>query len=201
LGHNVVGSRFVQHLEDLEVLVRRRICIVGTAVVAASLAVSVGAALGSTKAAVVKPITVHCTVSLTTGPPAGSNSVDQPASQGSQAGPNHCAKKGFGFGVAVDSFTVPDSGDTVGTYTQYFNTGTVHGAFDLTPTESGDVSNFTSQAWTGTITVTGGTGTYKGVKGKKNTGVFNCTSPDNVHMSCTEVIKLKPSAAMVLAGI
>ena len=141
----------------------------------------------------IKPTTLNCSVSLTTEPPAGSNTVDQPASQGSMYGPIHCPKTGFGGGVEGVSFTVPDSGDTVGTYTQYFNAGTIKGAFDWTPTESPPISGttFSSQAWTGTVTVTGGTGVYKGIKGTKTAGVMNCSSDDSVHVTCTEKVKVK----------
>ncbi len=175
---------------------RRRNWFALTAVMAASLAIGVGlAAAANPKASstsTTKPITLNCKVSLTTEPPAGSNTVNQPASQGSQYGPIHCSPGAFGGGVESDSFTVPDSGDTVGTYTQYFNAGTVKGSFDWTPQESPPItgSNFESQSWTGTVTVTGGTGVYKGIKGKKNTGVMNCSSDDSVHLTCTEKIKV-----------
>ena len=152
-----------------------------------------GASPKANNKSAIKPITLHCGVSMTATPPAGTNVVDQPASQGNQYGPFRCPTKGFGGGIISDSFTVPDSGDTVGTYTQYFHAGTITGAFDLTPLESSEPSstNFTSQSWTGTITVTGGTGLYKGIVGKKNTGVLNCTSADSVHITCTEKVKVK----------
>jgi len=100
--------------------------------------------------------------------------------------------------MIASSFTIPDSGDTVGTYVDYLQAGSVHGAFVLTPQEgSGTLTpaNFESENWTGTLTVVGGTGVYKGIKGKKDTGVLNCTSPDSVHLTCTEKIKVKVPAA------
>lgn len=168
---------------------RRRNWFAVTAVMAASLAVSVGMA----SAASPKLITLRCNNSLTTLPPTDSNTVNQPASDGNQDGSIHCRTKGFGGGMIGDAFTVPDSGDTVGTYTQYFGAGSIHGKFDLTPSESGPISNtnFESQSWTGTITLLGGTGVYKGIKAKKGSGTMTCTSPDTVHMSCVEKIKLK----------
>lgn len=182
------------HSKDLEVFVRRRNWFAVTAVMATSLAVGVGMAFaaspsGSSK---VKPTVLKCKISMATSPPSGSNTVPQPSSQGSQYGPIHCPTTGFGGGVVSDSFTVPDSGDTVGTYTQYFHAGTVTGSFDLTPTEAPPISSsdFDSQSWTGTLKVTGGTGIYKGIKGKKGTGVLNCTSPDSVHLTCTEKVKV-----------
>jgi hypothetical protein len=190
--------------KDLEVFVRRRIWFALTVVTAASLVVGVGMALAASpkKASAkspTKPITLRCKVSLTTEPAAGSNTVDQGASQGSQYGPTHCSRSAFGGGVEAASFTVADSGDTVGTYTQYFGAGTIKGAFDLTPGESpppSSGSTFQSQTWTGTLTVTGGTGVYKGIKGKKNSGVMNCSSADSVHLTCTEKVKVTmPPAA------
>jgi len=134
---------------------------------------------------------LHCTLSLTTEPPPGSNSVDQPASQGSQYGPIHCGRVGFGGGIEADSFTVPDSGDTVGKFTQYFKTGTIKGSFDITPQESEFTStNFESQTWVGTMKIVGGTGVYSGIKSQKGTGVLKCSSPDSVHLTCTEKIKV-----------
>jgi hypothetical protein len=130
---------------------------------------------------------------MATQPPAGSNSVDQPASEGNMYGPVRCPNpKGFGAGVIAASFTVPDNGDTVGTYVEYLHAGTVHGAFDLTPAEGQTPSstNFSSQSWTGTLTVLGGTGVYKGIKAKKATGTLDCTSVDSVHLTCSEKVKV-----------
>ena len=190
---------------------RRRIWLVGTAIAAASLVVGVGfasAASSSTSTTVkVKPINLHCNISMATQPPSGSSSVDPTAAQGNQYGTTHCPTRGFGPGMIADSFTVPDSGDNVGTYTEYFNAGSVSGTFDLTPQESPPLTSttFSSQSWTGTITVDSGTGVYKGIKTyhKKHhpvvPGVFNCTSPDSVHLTCTEQIKVAPPAAGTIA--
>jgi hypothetical protein len=169
-----------------------------TVVMAASLTVGVGFAGAANPKksgkAKVKPTALHCNVSLTTTPPPGSNTVDQPPAQGSQYGPIHCPTVGFGGGVVSDSFTVPDSGDTVGQYTQYLSAGTIKGAFDLTPQESPGITNFSSETWAGTVTVTGGTGVYKGITGAK-VGTMNCSSDDSVHLTCTETVKVKmPSA-------
>jgi hypothetical protein len=93
--------------------------------------------------------------------------------------------------VDVSVFKVPDSGDTVGNYVQYFGGGSIRGKFDLTPDQNGDVSStdFTSESWTGIVTVTGGTGTLAKASGKK--GVIRCTSGDSVHLTCTSKLKLK----------
>jgi hypothetical protein len=176
---------------DLEVLVKRRICIVGTALAAVPLAVgiSVTAAGAKTAPAASKAVVVTCHISLATVPPAGSPVVDQPPAKGTQYGPARC--KGLGSGIMQDNFKVPDSGDTVGKYWQYFGNGSVHGSFDLTPTEASGAlssSSFSNEAWVGKVTVTGGTGAFAGAKGKK--GTMKCTSADTVHLSCTEKIKL-----------
>ena len=120
---------------------------------------------------------------------AGSPTVDQPPANGSQYGPVRCNQ--LGSGVEQDNFKVPDSGDTVGKYWQYFAGGSVHGTFDLTPTEGFGAlpsSSFSNETWAGKVTVTGGTGAFAGAKGKK--GTMKCTSADTVHLTCTEKIKL-----------
>jgi hypothetical protein len=88
-----------------------------------------------------------------------------------------------------DYFTVPNSGDTVGAFGEYFRTGELHGQFDLTPQEGTfGGSGFTSESWTGTITVSRGTGAYKG--SSSPAGTLDCTSPDTVHLYCTEKVSL-----------
>jgi hypothetical protein len=175
--------------------VKRRICLVGTAIAAVPFAVGMSVATAATKSTTTpatKAIVVKCHLSLGTVPPPGSPAVDQPPSQGAQYGTVHCGGAAFGWGVEKDSFKVPDSGDTVGSYVQYFGGGSIRGKFDLTPSEgSGDLTGtgFSSEAWTGTVTVTGGTGTLAKAAGKK--GTLKCTSGDSVHLTCTEKIKLK----------
>jgi hypothetical protein len=175
--------------------VRSRICLAIAATAAVSLVV---VATGSAAAApAAKGTPLKCHLSLSTTPPAGSASVNQPPANGSQYGPAHCPSAAFGGGTAADTFTVVDDGDTIGKYVEYFNAGSIHGTFDLTPSEgSGNLTptSFEAESWTGTITVLGGTGVYKGVKGlkgKKNLGVFNCTSPDSVHLTCTERVRVQ----------
>jgi hypothetical protein len=177
---------------------RSRISLVGAAIAAGSLVIGVGfagAASKHTAAKAVTPTAVKCKImTLTTTPPADSNVV-LIGDAGTQYGRSFCAKSGFGAGIIADSFTVPDSGDTVGTYTEYFRAGTVFGKFDLTPLEGTGISDtgFGTQSWTGTITVRGGTGVYQGIaraQGKKGIGTMNCTSPDSVHLSCTETVKV-----------
>jgi hypothetical protein len=173
--------------------VKRRICLVGTAIAAVPFAVGLSVATAASKTTPAKPKTVvlKCHISVGTVPPPGSAAVDQPPSQGVQYGTVHCPGASFGGGVEKSTFTVPDSGDTVGSYAQYFSGGSIHGKFDLSPQEgSGDLTTvgFSSESWTGTVTVTGGTGTLAKASGKK--GTLNCTSGDSVHLTCTERLKL-----------
>ncbi len=173
---------------------KRRICLVGIAIAAVPFAAGISVASAATKSKTkpaAKAIVVKCHLSLGTVPPAGSPAVDQPPSQGAQYGTVHCAGGSFGWGVEKDSFNVPDSGDTVGNYVQYFGAGSIRGKFDLTPQEgAGDLSStsFTSESWTGTVTVSRGTGTLAKASGRK--GVIRCTSGDSVHLTCTSKLKL-----------
>jgi hypothetical protein len=174
----------------------RRMCLVGSAVAAASLVVGFGVTAALAKGThhkgtpTVKSVAViKCHVFLSTVPPPGSPAVDQPPAQGAQYGPAHCTA--VGAGVASDTFKVPDSGDTIGSYVVNFATSSIHGKFNLTPSEaSGNLSStsFESQSWVGTVTVTGGTGQYAGAAAKD--GVMKCTSGDTVHLRCTETIPL-----------
>lgn len=171
----------------------RRIGLTAVVVAASSWALGAGIACAAgTSAAGPKPSLLRCHISLSTTPPQGSNTVDQPPAAGKRYGPANCPTKSFGGGLESVTFTVPDSGDTVGKYVQYFRNGSVTGRFDLTPNNDAGLSDqtFTSQSWTGTLTVTGGTGAYKGIKGKRQTGVMSCTSTDSVHLSCTEKVKV-----------
>ena len=169
---------------------RRRILLVGSAIAAVPFVVGIGVAGAAANKTSTKPIVLKCHMSVSTVPPPGSNTVDQPPAQGFSYGQVHCPS--IGGGVEEQSFSVPDSGDTVGKYWQYFGTGSIHGKFDLSPQEgSGSLSStsFESESWTGTVTVTGGTGTLASAAGKK--GTLDCTSDDTVHLTCVEKIKLK----------
>jgi len=161
----------------------KRICLVGSAVAVCLLASVAGTAIAASGKS--KTTKVPCSVKTTIVPAAGDSAVSPPASQGTEFGSANCGG-GLGHGVQADSFTVPDSGDTVAKYTMYFATGSVHGTYDLTPQSSS--LNFLATTWTGTMKVTGGTGTWKGVKG---TGTMKCSSADGVHTSCKDHLKLK----------
>ena len=119
---------------------RRRIYLGGTAITAASLALFVGTALAASPSKpTTKTVVFKCHINLTTGAPPGQQAVDVPPSQGTQYGPAHCGQ--FGGALQADSFKVPDSGDMVGGYAQYFLAGTIHGKFDLQPLRGFDIAH------------------------------------------------------------
>jgi len=134
-----------------------------------------------------KPVTVACTTSVAVMIAPGDTGVTPPAAQGSEYGSASCGKP-LGKGVQADTFTVPDSGDTLASYTMYFKTGTIYGTYDLTPQEGSFTdTNFTEVDSLGTLTVTGGTGVDTGAKG---TGTMTCTTLDGIHTSCTDKLVL-----------
>lgn len=175
---------------------RRRICIVGAAIAAVPFVIGLGVAGAAAKTKSKhkggNTGTLTCHISLATVPPPGSATVNQPPAHGTQYGSVRCPT--FGSGVEKVTFKVADSGDTVGSYAQYFGTGSIRGKFDLSPTEaSGALSStsFASETWAGTVTLTGGTGSHAKAAAKKST--LKCTSGDTVHLTCTEKLKLKKS--------
>ena len=184
----------------------RRIYFAGAAVGMASLVLGAGVSLAAStlphqKKAKPRTELLSCTSSPTADPPPGQANVDQPPDAGNQYGPADCTSAGFGRGIIRTKFTVPDSGDMVGTYEEYFNAGTIKGTFNLSPTNSDNPigsDTFSSQSFEGQITVTSGTGAYKGVKGKNSKGTMSCTSDDSVHSTCDEhvAVLIPPAPAM-----
>ena len=167
---------------------RRRICLVAALCViplASGVAASAAKTKTKTKSTKAKPTTVYCRTAVGLMIPAGQTEITPPASQGDEWGTASCGK--LGKGAQGDNFTVVDSGDSVGKFTWYLSTGTVSGTFDLTPQEGSLGSGFASVTYLGTLKVTGATGTLVGVKG---TGTMNCSSPDSIHTSCTDKLKL-----------
>jgi hypothetical protein len=171
----------------------RRICLVAVAIAASFLTVAIAVApagaktkKGKTKVTVVK---ASCKVSEAIAPPAGSDQVVPPVSQGQAYGSVICG--GVGGGLQSESMTLQNSGDITGTWWDYLKTGAVHGTYDLTPGSSlpTNPQDFAAGTYTGTIVVAGGTGTFKGITG---TGTSACATQDSVHYSCTEKLKLKP---------
>jgi hypothetical protein len=143
-----------------------------------------GTALAASGKSSGKSNKVSCSVSTSIAVANGQTDVLPPVAQGNQYGPLTCGK--LGSGVEKDSFTVPLSGDTVAKYTMYFGAGTIHGTYDISPQSSS--LNFLASTWMGTLKVLGGTGAYTGVTG---TGTLKCASPDGIHISCSDKLKLK----------
>lgn len=164
---------------------RRRICVVGAALSVFLLAIGVASATASKSKSrgSNKPVAVTCHAKTSIGVPAGQTGVTPPVSKGSEYGTATCGK--LGHGVQSDKFNIASSGDTLATYTWYLPTGTIRGKYDLTPQEG--TLNFLAVTYTGSIKVTGGTGAFAGTKG---TGTMTCSSPDSVHTSCTDKLKL-----------
>lgn len=173
---------------------RRRIWLSGWAVGVATLVVGVAGA--SAASAPTTKLVVRCASTITTTPPADSNSVPQPPTSGWQYGHAQCPKKGFKTAAEARSFSVLMNGNTVGSYRQYFSDGEIWGKYTLVPQDVNDFGmNFTAASWVGTFTVTGGSGAYQGIRSAKP-GVMNCSSPDTVHLTCTEKIKVKAPASL-----
>jgi hypothetical protein len=136
---------------------------------------------------------VTCRSSVGDVPADGDDSVVPPVDQGSQYGAVHCGKV-FGVGIQASVFKLLDSGDVQGSWWQYYSTGTIHGKFVLTPADTeppSSTTTFAAVSYSGTATVTGGTGTYKKANGK---GTMKCASVDGVHFTCSDTVKVLLSA-------
>jgi hypothetical protein len=164
--------------------VRRRICVVGAALSAGSLALGVVSASAAAPASVTK---VTCKTSTGISVSQGDTAVTPPVAKGIEYGPARCGK-GLGNGVQTVVFNVPDSGDRVGQFQTYFATGTLRGKFTLIP-QPGSFSDtsFNETDYEGTMTITGGTGGFTGAKG---TAKMVCKSIDGIHTTCTNRLKL-----------
>jgi hypothetical protein len=140
----------------------------GAMVVAVVLASAAAATAGI--AATAKSTHVTCTYKLT-------SLVPPTATKGDDFGFVRCGRP-LGRGAHHDRFTnmptLDTAGSSVGTFTDYFKTGTVHGRFKLTYAVAADGT----ATYTGTFRDTGGTGSFKHVKGS---GKLTGTSPDGVH--------------------
>ena len=172
----------------------RRISLVGAAIIAGLLTTGVAAVAAKTPVKAKKVTAkVTCTLALTAEVPAGDTVVTPGDPQGTQFGFVDCGRL-FGSGVQTDPYTQTSSGDVVGSYRQYFGTGSVHGDYDLAVTEQSapTTTTFTAASYAGTVSITGGSGAYAGVTGK---GTLACSPPDAIHTTCTEHLKLKLPAA------
>lgn len=163
---------------------RRRICVVGAALSASSLAFGAVAAVAASTSPLTK---VVCKTSVGIVAAPGQTEVTPVVQQGAEYGTAKCGKT-FGSGVQADTFKVPASGDNLAQYQLYFPTGTIHGKYHLIPQQGTfGTSNFSETDYVGVLTVTGGTGTFQGAAG---TGTMKCKSLDGIHTSCTNKLKL-----------
>lgn len=181
---------------NLEVVVRR-ICLVGAAIavgpLAAGIAIAPAAAKSHKKHAVKvapKPKTINTTCSnyMSIIPAPGDTVVTPPVSDGKQYGPVRCGP--LGLGVEEDTFTLQDSGDNTGTFVAYFGAGTIHGSYDIAPSDDqppSDTNTFATTNFAGTEKVLGGTGSLRGATGS---ATLTCVSQDGVHTTCTAKLKL-----------
>ncbi|MGI8715145.1 MAG: hypothetical protein ACR2NR_18570 [Solirubrobacteraceae bacterium] len=128
--------------------------------------------------------------------PSSDVTVTQGAQSGTQAGRAICAKPLYG-GAEQSSFASDDAGDLQGKYQQWFNTGSIYGAYTLAPQDTGPptTTSFTAATYTGTITVTNGTRLFRKVTG---TGTLACTTTDSTHYTCTEKLKLVQTVPVVV---
>lgn len=175
---------------------RSRIFLAAALLAGGVAALAVGISTASGKAAASQPMQVSCSFTLTTEPPPGSDNVVPPQQQGHQDGPVYCKNApSFKLGAIRTNFTIPDSGDTVGTFTQYFDTGTIGGHFELVPKNNGGFgqSGYAAQNYGGKFKIWYGTGAYKGIKGTQP-GLMYCKSPDSVHLTCKETMTVKEPA-------
>jgi hypothetical protein len=137
-----------------------------------------------------KPVTtkLSCKLTLVLQPTAKVTTIVPGTGSGSQAGTAKCPGP-VGSGVQTDKFTTDDAGDVSAPYTQWFKNGTLKGQYTLIPSSGGQPSAgnnaFGAQSYTGSLTVTGGTGGWKGATG---TAKLTCATPDGVHLDCTEAL-------------
>ncbi len=175
----------------------RRICLVGALIATGPLvgavavwpAISPAAAAQSKKVTKAKVTKVTCKLSLNVQAPSDQTAATPAAESGTRYGKVRCGKV-LGQGMEQDAFTLQTNGDLQGNYKQYFGTGSAHGAFTLTPGDSQPPTSttFSTQSYTGTYTIVGGTGAYQQAAGN---GTVSCTTNDGIHFSCVEKIKLK----------
>jgi hypothetical protein len=145
-----------------------------------------------------KPVTtkVSCQLMLVLQPTAKVTTIVPGTGSGSQSGTVKCPGP-VGGGVQTDKFSTDDSGDVTAPYTQWFKGGTLAGQYTLIPTSGGQPSagnnQFGAQSYSGSLTVTSGTGGWKGATGKAK---LTCSTTDSVHLSCTEALTVTtPPAA------
>jgi hypothetical protein len=132
--------------------------------------------------------TLTCTLKLVTQIPSNDVTVTQGAESGTQYGRAGCAKPLFS-GVEQSSFLQDESGNLSGKYQQWFNAGSLYGTYTLTADDTAPPTStsFTNASYTGTVTVTGGTGFFRKAAGA---GTLACATTDLAHYACTEKLQL-----------
>lgn len=130
---------------------------------------------------------ISCTLRITTLIEPGATTVDVNATKGHGLAYETCGQP-LGRGIHVDSFSVAPQSSTTGTvtgrYKSFHDTGTYHGTYRLTYTVSGS-THFT---YSGTATITGGTGTLSHAAGTKK---YRCSSSDGIHSLCDMKVALR----------
>jgi hypothetical protein len=169
----------------------KRIYLVSAAVAALLTAGAASAAKTPTSVKqklVTVRMAVSCDLKLATQIPANELTVTQGAESGTQYGRAGCGKPLFS-GVEQSSFARDESGNLQGKYQQWFNAGSIFGEYTLTAQHTGPPTTTaaTKARYTGTVTVTNGTGEFKKAAG---TGTLACATTDLAHYTCTEKLKL-----------
>jgi hypothetical protein len=164
--------------------------VAGVATAPASTIHSANKPASNAKKPSAKPITLRltCAIKLATQIPSNDVTVTQGSASGTQFGTVGCGSP-LDRGAEKDSFTLSDAGDLSGPYQQWFNTGSVFGKYSLAPNDNGPPTptSFAAASYTGKITVSNGTGAFKGAAG---TGTLTCSTSDSAHYTCTEKLKL-----------
>lgn len=140
------------------------------------------------KTATTKTVHASCKLSLTTVAPPGSIGVEAGATSGTNYGNSTCASERPG--VARQVFAIDAAGDMGGKLQQWFATGSLYGTFKLTASSASappTSTSFGKAAYSGTVTLMGASGQLKGVTGS---GKLTCTTPDSLHYTCIEKLKL-----------
>ncbi len=165
---------------------RGAVCKVAVALIAAS-----ATTLSLPAVAPAKTRTITCSLKLFA-------TIPQPAPTAANFGTTNC-RKPFGVGVQKDSSTVTRSSLTTGVFEgpfkMFFDTGTIKGTFRIAfvttlgpPIAPSPLPSIAGVVYTGTVTVTGGTGAWRRIRGS---GTVTGTSPDAKVTSLTERLTLR----------
>lgn len=131
---------------------------------------------------------ISCTLRDTTLIEPGSTTVDPTATKGHDFAYETCGQP-LGRGVHVNSYTITPTSSTTGTVTghweSFFSSGMYHGTERLSAT----VTSSTQITYSGTATITGGTGTLSHAAG---TVKLRCSSNDaGIHALCYAKVTLR----------